>query len=91
MAKRGRPRKVAKTTTNTTPTTNTKTTKLTASNLKNVLWNTIQDVREGKMDIQAANSVASISRATIQVARLEMDYMKATGQVDKKTANFITN
>ena len=43
--------------------------KLTASNLKNVLWDTLQKLSVGEMDVGEADAIASQSREIVRVIR----------------------
>lgn len=47
--------------------------KLTASNLKEVLWNTLQDVKSGKIDAGAADSIATQGREIIRTCNLQLN------------------
>lgn len=49
-----------------------KTTELTAENLKNQLWETLNDVRSGKMDAGKADTVASQAREIVRVTALQL-------------------
>ena len=46
--------------------------KLTASNLKNVLWDTLTKVQTGKMEASQADSVAVQAREIIRTTSLQL-------------------
>lgn len=48
------------------------TNKLTANNLKNVLWETLQQVKSGKMDAGQADSVASQAREILRTTTVQL-------------------
>lgn len=52
--------------------------KLTAQNLKNVLWDTLQQVRSGELDAGAADSVATQAREIIRTSNLQLRIAQQT-------------
>lgn len=50
--------------------------KLTAVNLKNVLWDTLNQVKEGKMDAGAADSIATQGREIVRTINLQLQVAK---------------
>lgn len=46
--------------------------KLTANNLKNVLWDTLNKVREGKIDLHNADAVATQGREIIRTVNTQL-------------------
>lgn len=49
-----------------------KQTELTANSLKNVLWETLNEVKNGTMDAGQADSIASISREIIRTTNTQL-------------------
>lgn len=47
-------------------------TNLTAKNLKNVLWETLNQVRKGKMDAGNADSIATQAREIIRLTNTQL-------------------
>lgn len=47
-------------------------TNLTAKNLKNVLWETLNQVRDGKMDAGNADSIATQAREIIRLTNTQL-------------------
>lgn len=45
---------------------------LTGANLKNVLWETLHDLKNKKIDSKVANSIAGQSREILRVMKLEL-------------------
>jgi hypothetical protein len=45
---------------------------LTASNLKNVLWNTLLDVRAKRIEVEAANAVSQAAKQIMGVVNSEI-------------------
>lgn len=45
---------------------------LTAKNLKEVLWTTLQEVQQGKIDAGQADSVASQAREIVRISALQL-------------------
>jgi hypothetical protein len=45
---------------------------LTATNLKNVLWETLNKVKDGEMDAGAADSIASQSREIMRTVNVQL-------------------
>ena len=59
--------------------------KLTAERLKNVVWETLADVRSGEISPQKANSVCASSRAICSIVKLELQVARLSGR--KPTTN----
>lgn len=47
--------------------------KLTANNLKNVLWETLNQVKEGKMECGQADAIASQAREILRTTKVQLD------------------
>ncbi len=56
-----------------------KKSELTADNLKQSLWETLQKLREKKIDPSLANAVASQSREIMRVVNAEIRLAEVTG------------
>ncbi len=57
--------------------------------LRNILFETIDAVREGKLDLERAKMVGELSQVMVNSAKVEVQYASATGQngssfLDKK-------
>lgn len=52
---------------------------LTAENLKVLLWETLQGLKNGTVKTTDANAIAMQSRSICQIARVQLDYHKAAG------------
>lgn len=52
--------------------------KLTATNLKNALWETLNNVKEGKIDAGQADSVASQAREILRTTKVQLDIARLT-------------
>lgn len=52
--------------------------KLTATNLKNALWETLNQVKEGKIDAGQADSVASQAREILRTTKTQLEISKLT-------------
>lgn len=66
--------------------------KLTAQNLKNVLWETLQGVKDGTMDAGAADSIASQSREICRTVNLQLQVARQTKrQVPTEITDFSEN
>lgn len=50
--------------------------KLTATNLKNSLWETLQSVKNGKMDAGQADSIASQAREILRTTKTQLEIAK---------------
>ncbi len=59
-------------------------TKLSATNLKNVLWDTLQKVKSGKMDAGQADSVASQAREILRTTTVQLKVAAQTNRVVSK-------
>lgn len=46
--------------------------KLTATNLKNVLWETLNSVKEGKMECGQADAIASQAREILRTTKVQL-------------------
>jgi len=51
----------------------------TINDLRSTLFDTLQAVKEGKMEIDRAKAVSDIAQTIINTAKAEIDYAKATG------------
>jgi hypothetical protein len=45
---------------------------LTGKNLKNILWTTLNEVKEGKMDAGKADAIASQAREIVRTAKVQL-------------------
>jgi hypothetical protein len=54
--------------------------KLSADALQDVLWETLQDLREDNIEYKAADSIASQSREICRIAKLQLEASKLTGR-----------
>lgn len=63
--------------------------KLTATNLKDVLWETLKKVKDGEMDAGAADSIATQAREIVRTTNLQLQVAKQTKrQVPLEIINF---
>ena len=63
--------------------------KLTADGLKNALWETLNEVKDGDADPREAHAVASTSREIMSVVKTQLSINRVTGKrVNKKLADF---
>lgn len=63
---------------------------LNSNNLKEVLWETIEGVRSGKINVSQANAISSSARTICSVVNLELQMSKAIGaKPNVKTTKFI--
>ena len=53
----------------------------TMDDLRSVIFDTIEDVRKGKLDAATAKAISELSQNVINSAKAEADYARATGQV----------
>ncbi len=51
--------------------------------LRSILFDTLRDVKDGKMDVKKAKSISEISQTLINSAKVEVDYLKSTGNGSK--------
>lgn len=51
---------------------------LTATNLKNVLWETLNKVKDGEMDAGAADSIATQSREIMRTINVQLSVARQT-------------
>ena len=56
---------------------------LNSDNLANVLWRTLNDLREGKMKPIEANSIAAQSREICRIKKIQLDAIKLMGKPTK--------
>lgn len=56
----------------------TDTQELTATNLKNVLWETLNKVKDGEMDAGAADSIATQSREIMRTINVQLQVARQT-------------
>lgn len=62
--------------------------KLTATNLKNELWETLQDVRSSKVDAKTANAVSGNARGIISTISVELSIAKSKSKLSKSLKDF---
>ena len=73
-------------------TTKATDTKLTASNLKEVLWDTLQKVKAGELDAGAADSIATQGREIIRTCNLQLNIARQSKRsVPMEVINFSEN
>ena len=53
--------------------------------LRNHLFETIELVKDGKMDIQQARAITNASQAILNSAKIEVDFIKAMGGIGEGT------
>lgn len=53
----------------------------TMDDLRSVIFDTIDDVRKGKLDAATAKAISELGQNIINSAKAEADYARATGQV----------
>lgn len=58
--------------------------KLSAGNLKDILWDTLQKIRDGKIPLDQANAIAHQARAIARVVRTEIVLVQAMGEKPTK-------
>lgn len=51
--------------------------------LRSILFDTLRDVKNGKMDVKKAKSISELSQTLINSAKVEVDYLKSTGNGGK--------
>jgi len=65
------------------------TKQLTAVNLKNVLWKTLNDLKDGNMDPGKADSIATQSREIMRTINVQLQVARQTKrQVPMEIVNF---
>lgn len=57
-----------------------KSAKLTSNDMANLLWATMKGLEDGTSDPTIANSIATQSREICRIAKVNIDFAKATGQ-----------
>ncbi len=62
---------------------------LNAESLKAKLWETMQAVQEGRIDVYSANSIAKLSREILSIAKTEIMVSQTTGKTTKSVAGFL--
>jgi len=58
----------------------TKTPKLTADKLRETLWGTLNDVKNGNLKATEANSIATQAREICRITKLQVDIIKLGGK-----------
>lgn len=51
----------------------------TIETLRSTLFDTLQDVKSGKMEIDRAKAICEISQTIVNTAKVEIDYARHTG------------
>ena len=51
--------------------------------LRSILFDTLRDVKDDKMDVKKAKSISELSQTLINSAKVEVDYLKSTGNGGK--------
>ncbi|WP_194720782.1 hypothetical protein [Noviherbaspirillum malthae] len=54
--------------------------KKTIEDLRSVLFDTIDAVKEGKMDIDRAKTISDLAQVMVNTAKVEVEHAKVTGQ-----------
>jgi hypothetical protein len=68
------------------------TTKLSATNMKNILWETLQQVRDGKMEAGQADAIASQVREILRTTTVQLKIASQTNRiVSKDVVDFAEN
>jgi hypothetical protein len=52
----------------------------TIEDLRTILFDTLRGIKTGQVDIERAKAVCDISQTIINTGKLEVDYMRQTGQ-----------
>lgn len=66
--------------------------KLTAGNLKDALWETLQQVKKGEMDAGNADAIATQAREIVRTANLQLRVAQQTKRpVPSDVVNFSEN
>lgn len=53
---------------------------LTAKTLKEVLWDTLQGLRENKIEVEEAVATSSLAKAIVSVAHIQLKVAVSTGR-----------
>lgn len=67
----------------------TNKTTLSAEALKSKLWNVMQMVEEGRIDVYSANSIAKLSREILSIAKTEIQATERAGKTTKSVTGFL--
>jgi len=62
---------------------------LTSNNLRNLLWDNLNALREGKIKADDANAMATQSREICRIVKLQLDAAKLSGKLTKTEAKKI--
>ena len=54
----------------------------TISDLRKHLFDAIQGVRDGSLDVEKAKAVGELSKVVVESAKVEVDFMKAGGMTN---------
>lgn len=54
----------------------------TTQDLRDILFNSMDDVRSGKLDAKGAAQVANLAKVALDSARLELDHSKCLSKLD---------
>lgn len=57
-----------------------KPTSNTIDDLRAMLMDTMRDLKDGKIDIERAKAISDTAQTLVNVAKVEVDYAKLTGQ-----------
>ncbi len=60
----------------------------TISDLRRLLFDTIQGVRDGTMDVDKGKTISDLAKVVVDSAKVEVDFMKLRGS-DQKGTGFI--
>ena len=58
------------------------------NDLREVLFDTLQQLKSGKMTVEHAKAMSDVAQTIINTAKVEIDYIKATG--NERTTDFIS-
>ena len=60
----------------------------TADTLRGVLFETINELRDGTIDAATAKTVAAVAKTIIDAARVELDYHKLVADMDMNNVEY---
>jgi hypothetical protein len=59
----------------------------TIQDLRELLFDTIQGVKNGKVDVEKAKVISDLSQVMVNTAKAEVDFMRATGATNSGFLN----
>ena len=63
--------------------------KLNAANLQNCLWDTLLEIKAGKISAQNANAIAGQSREISRIVKLQLEQQRISGRKAKKVISLL--